>query len=330
MSGTWALNLFDRLHLGHEILLERLSQKPEPVAAVTTGELIEHELELAPIIQPTSYRIKKLNEFLERIELSNRIEVKEIHRYEELLEIPGKTTFMMYIGPCCTDVEKRGIDLRKTRLGIKDEIEYLKPVRADDGKKLSSARIRKGEIDHEGHRLRGTREPPRKLDLETRKDLKTPKGTVYDVADCTPEKEVVSRIKKESPACVIAVGDVTSATLLEEEFVPDVSIVDGKTKRGPFDKSFSGEKDYYAYNPAGMLYPEAWSVIDTAIHDDRKSVVFIEGEEDLMGFPATLLASQGSVMLYGQPDVGIVWVPVSEENKALAKEFLESMPVISD
>jgi len=330
MSGTWALNLFDRLHLGHEILLERLSQESEPVAAVTTGELIEHELELAPIIQPTSYRVKKLNEFLESIELYEKVQVKEIHRYEDFLKISGKTTFMMYIGPCCTDVEERGIELRKARLGIKDTIEYLKPVRADDGKKLSSARIRKGEIDHQGHRLCGTQEPPRKLDFETRKDLKTPKGTVYDAADCTPEEEVAARIQEESPACVIAVGDVTSATLLEQGFVPDASIVDGKTKRGPFDRSFSGEKNYYAYNPAGMLYPEAWSVIDTAIHDGKKSVVSIEGEEDLMGFPATVLAPDESVMLYGQPDVGIVWVPVNEENKALAKGFLESMPVISD
>jgi GTP-dependent dephospho-CoA kinase len=330
VSGTWALNLFDRFHLGHEILVERLSQKSEPVAAVTTGELIEHELELASIIQPTSYRVEKLNAFLESINLSERIKIKEIHKYEDFLEIPGKTTFMMYIGPCCTDVEKRGLELREAHLGINDEVEYLKPVRADDGKKLSSARIRKGEIDQQGHRLNGTQEPPRKLDLETRRDLKTPKGTVYDAADCTPEKEVIARIQEQGPACVIAVGDVTSSTLLQEGYVPDVAIVDGKTKRGPFEESFSGEKEYHAYNPAGMLYPEAWSVVDTAIHDGRKSVIFIEGEEDLIGFPATILAPEGSVMLYGQPNVGIVWVPVKGENRNIAREFLGTMPVISD
>ncbi|MFO7836278.1 MAG: DUF359 domain-containing protein [Candidatus Thorarchaeota archaeon] len=329
MAGTWALNLFDRLHLGHEILLERLSQKHDPTAAVTTGELIEHGLELASIIQSTSYRVKKVTEFLESIDLVDKIEVKEIHRYAEFLEIPGKTKFMMYIGPCCTDLEQHGVDLRKTQLGINDEIEYLKPVRADDGKKLSSARIRKGKIDPQGHRLRGTEEPPRRLDTRTRKGLKTPKGTVYNENDCIPEKEVAERIQKEEPQCVVAVGDVTSATLMNEDCIPDVSIVDGKTKRGPFGDSFSGEKEYHAYNPAGMLYPEAWSVIDTAIHDNKKSIVFIEGEEDLMGFPAAVLAPQGSVMLYGQPDVGIVWVPITAENVKLAKQFLKAMPEIN-
>ena len=54
----------------------------------------------------------------------------------------------------------------------------------------------------------------------------------------------------------------------------------------------------------------------------------VEGEEDLMGFPAVLLAPDDSVMIYGQPDVGIVWVPVSKSNKKLARDLLEKMPII--
>jgi hypothetical protein len=78
-----------------------------------------------------------------------------------------------------------------------------------------------------------------------------------------------------------------------------------------------------------MIFPEAWSVMNTAIHDGVKSLIFVEGEEDLMGFPAVLLAPEGSVMLYGQPDVGIVWVPVNKQNIALAREYLNAMPLIT-
>ena len=77
-----------------------------------------------------------------------------------------------------------------------------------------------------------------------------------------------------------------------------------------------------------MIYPEAWSVIDTAIHDDANSLILVEGEEDLMGFPAVLLAPDNSVVLYGQPNVGIVWVPVHKENKKLARSLLKEMPII--
>jgi uncharacterized protein (UPF0218 family) len=69
--------------------------------------------------------------------------------------------------------------------------------------------------------------------------------------------------------------------------------------------------------------------MDTAIHDNVKSLIMVEGEEDLLGFPAMLLAPIGSVLLYGQPGVGIVWSPVDSDNKALAKSYLDDMPVIT-
>jgi uncharacterized protein (UPF0218 family) len=33
-------------------------------------------------------------------------------------------------------------------------------------------------------------------------------------------------------------------------------------------------------------------------------------------------------MLYGQPDIGIVWVPVNRENQKLARELLEQIAII--
>jgi hypothetical protein len=200
-------------------------------------------------------------------------------------------------------------------------------VRAHDGGKLASARIRLGEIDREGRRLRGTKEPPRKLQLEGRVGLKTPKGEVFAEKDGPPEKRVVSKIREETPECVIAVGDVTASTLLKENYTPDVMIVDGITKRGPFEEQFTAERTYKIFNPQAVIFPEAWSVIDTAIQDDVSSLILVEGEEDLMGFPAVLLAPNGSVVLYGQPDVGIVWVPVNKENRKLARDLLEEMPI---
>ncbi|MGQ4911848.1 MAG: DUF359 domain-containing protein [Candidatus Thorarchaeota archaeon] len=327
MAGTWALNLFDRLHIGHETLLDTLSDMPEPVACVTDGALMGHDLELRSLIQPLEIRVRRLKEYL-RKENMDHISVDVVSGLDEILEIEGSTTFMMYEGPCCTEIKSGFLDERARILNVKDDLQFLKPVRAHDGEKVASARIRRGEIDRQGQVLRGTTERPRRLAESGRSALKAPKGDVFASRDGSPEKRVARRIADESPAAVIAVGDVTTDTLLREGCVPDVMIIDGITKRGPYDGDYSAERRYLIYNPAAAIYPEAWSAIDTAIHDGSHSLVVVDGEEDLMGFPSVLLAPVDSVVLYGQPDVGIVWIPVTPENKRLARALLDRMPII--
>ncbi len=325
---TWALNLFDRLHLGHHVMIDRLVEMPNSVAGVTSGELVGQGLELQSLIQPLDIRIERLKEYLIESKLEDIIEVRGLTRNEELLPIARDSTFLMYEGPCCTEIQSGALDIRKQKLGVEDTIEFQKPVRANDGDKIASSRIRNGQIDRLGRKLRGTTESPRLLQFEGRSGLKAPKGDVYDIKDGPPEKLVVERIEKESPEIVIAVGDVTADTVLEEGYTPQVMIVDGITKRGSYEKEFKAANEYLIYNPAAAIYPEAWSTIDTAIHQKTTSLVTVDGEEDLLGFPAVLLAPENSVILYGQPDVGIIWVPVTPENKMLARELLEQMPII--
>lgn len=309
-------------------MIDKLSKMPDPVACVTGGELVGQGLKLQALIQPIDIRERNLREYIQGVKLDDVISVKAITKIDELLSIEGDATFVMYEGPCCAVIESGPLNVRKETMGVSDTIEYLKPVLAYDGEKLASARIRLGEIDREGRRLRGTKEPPRKLQLEGRAGLKSPKGEVFAAKDGPPEKRVVSKIREESPTCVIAVGDVTASTILKEGYTPKVMIVDGITKRGPFEGQFSAERVYKIFNPAAVIYPEAWSVIDTAIHDESNSLIYVEGEEDLMGFPAVLLAPDDSAVLYGQPDVGIVWIPINEENRKISKDLLDQMPVI--
>jgi len=299
-----------------------------PVACVTGGELVGEGLELDALIQPIEIRERNLREYIQHAKLDGTISVKSFTQVDELLAIEGDTTFLMYEGPCCTEIESGALKLRRQKLRVNDTVEYLKPVRANDGEKIASARIRLGDIDREGRRLIGTKEPPRELKIEGRDGLKTPKGEVFAAKDGLPEKRVVSKIRAESPECVIAVGDVTASTLLKEGYTPDVMIIDGITKRGAFEEQFTAERIYRIFNPAAVIYPEAWSVIGTAILDEVSSLIIVEGEEDLMGFPAVLLAPDSSAVLYGQPDVGIVWITVNAENKQIARELLEEMPII--
>ncbi|MFW9958833.1 MAG: DUF359 domain-containing protein, partial [Candidatus Odinarchaeota archaeon] len=325
---TFALNLFDRLHLGHEVMIDRLVEMPEPIAGVTSGELVGEGLQLEGLIQPLDLRVARLKEYLVRSRLDDIVEVRPLSTRDELLAIKEQVTFMMYEGPCCTEIQSGALAKRKEALGFTDKIEFLKPVRADDGDKIASARIRLGQIDRSGRRLKGTTEPPRLLRLDGRSSLKSPKGDVFHIKDGAPERQVVKRIRAESPSLVISVGDVTTATILEEGCTPNVMIVDGITKRGNYERSFSADIEFLIYNPAAAIYPEAWSTIATAMENEQPTLINVDGEEDLLGFPAVLLAPEGSIMLYGQPDVGIVWVPVNRENQKLARHLLEQMSII--
>ncbi|MEM4734826.1 MAG: DUF359 domain-containing protein [Candidatus Thorarchaeota archaeon] len=284
-------------------------------------------LHLAALLQPAELRQKLLRAYLDQEGLSH-IATMVLHRADDLGTVKQPINILMFEGVCCTEISNAVLRIRRP-MGLKDNIELMKPVMARDGRPLSSARIRRGEIDREGRPLRGTDEPPRRLPESGRAVLATPKGELFHKRDGNVEKRVVARLQEESPPKVIAVGDVTTSTLVAQGFVPDVCVVDGMTKRGRYDVRVPGAPKFVVYNPAASIFPESWSVMDTALHSDSKCVILVEGEEDLLGFPAVILAPTGSVMLYGQPDAGIVYVPVSPENKSIARSLLDSMDVIT-
>ena len=133
-------------------MIDSLAEMSEPRAYVTAGELVGSGLELEALIQPVEHRLKSLEKYIRDIGLSDVIETGAVTKIDDLLAIEGESTFLMYEGPCCTEIESGALDRRKKELGVEDRIEYLKPVRANDGEKISSARIRLGEVDCRGRR----------------------------------------------------------------------------------------------------------------------------------------------------------------------------------
>lgn len=131
---------------------------------------------------------------------------------------------------------------------------------------------------------------------------------------------------------LIAVGDATAFALLESGITPNVSIVDGLAQRKPIAQSMR-ERIRAAYsnqmsasNPAGHLSDEAEAAVKEAIAHAQKSkkpvLLEISGEEDLLFLPALLAAPEGSVILYGQPNVGMVEVVANEKEKQKIREIL--------
>ena len=72
--------------------------------------------------------------------------------------------------------------------------------------------------------------------------------------------------------------------------------------------------------PAGLL---SIGLISQIGQIGRSSVMQIEGEDDLITLLAVFLAPLGSLIIYGQPNEGLVVVEVKESKKQQARQYLE-------
>jgi uncharacterized protein (UPF0218 family) len=165
-----------------------------------------------------------------------------------------------------------------------------------------------------------------KLPESIREELSEPHGTLVKGKEDSVSKKVAEFVRKATPPKVITVGDVVTRSLISKGIKPDVAIIDGKTLRGPEEKiDYKADETYTLKNPAGLITSDAWKVIDKALKRKKKTEIIVDGEEDLLGIPAALLAPKGSLILYGQPNEGIVIVTVNDEITQFAENILSRM-----
>ncbi len=167
------------------------------------------------------------------------------------------------------------------------------------------------------------------LPEELRPLMKKPLGTLYrGKGEDTVEKFVG---ELSSPTKLISVGDVTTFHLLEAGILPDICIVDNRTKREPVAKHVSTRNMDAVYeevsvnNPAGLITDELIRTLSEAFASDKPLRIFVKGEEDLATLPVILMAPLNSVVLYGQPDEGVVFVKVTREKKAEIRALFEKL-----
>ncbi|MCK4718342.1 MAG: DUF359 domain-containing protein [Thermoplasmata archaeon] len=132
---------------------------------------------------------------------------------------------------------------------------------------------------------------------------------------------------------LITVGDVVTASALEANVTPMISIVDKKTRREKNIPLPEGKWDYEAWvcNPPETLTDILLEIIDhamTALSLGMSTLIIVEGEEDLASLPCIVKAPAGTTIIYGLPDVGAAVVLVDEESKRRSQELILSMEEI--
>lgn len=159
------------------------------------------------------------------------------------------------------------------------------------------------------------------LPIELREELKDPIGPLFE-----EPQELLSGAGDP----LIAVGDVVTFHLRRAGRNPDVSVIDGLTKRTEVTEEIATALDdddprIRVENPAGEITESLLEGLVEAISLEERVVVHVDGEEDLATLPAIIAAPMGASVVYGQPNLGMVHVSVDAETKAFARSLIERM-----
>jgi pantetheine-phosphate adenylyltransferase len=316
---------FDRFHKGHETLLKKAFEVGEKVVIGVTDPSMTVSKPFAISMQPYKDRKNNVFGFLKKNNLLARSKITRLNNPYGPLKHTS-TIKAVVVGSYYNKAVVRELEKRYA-------IIHSKIVYADDGKLLSSSRIRSGEIDRNG-KAYVLPKHDMTLPLQLRKTLKKPLGALF----LKPKKPKLLLTVSDAPL-VVSVGDITTQTLLSLGIIPHVSVVDFCVQR---KKQFNSVHDLgflqkhvvktvSVRNPAGSITKELFTAVFTSVKDylehKTKTVIIVEGEDDLATLAALYKAPLNSVILYGQPPQnaqkeGMVNIVVTEDNKNFARQLL--------
>ncbi len=160
------------------------------------------------------------------------------------------------------------------------------------------------------------------------------------IPDAKVKRKILSDLGFKQGKIRISIGDRTTERLIELGLRPDIAVIDGIERRSRrpllvsefvFAQREKG-KIVEAKNPAGSITDDAIKTLLTSLQwvlskKGNKSLVKIKGEEDLLALPMIAFCPVGSIVLYGQPREGLVFVLVNRKTKQFSKNFLNSMGI---
>ena len=153
-------------------------------------------------------------------------------------------------------------------------------------------------------------------------------------------KQTTSQIYTDTPNIlynskfVATIGDICTVKLIQEKIIPNLMIVDYKTKRNikltemqmsiiESVKSKSVKVD----NKPGTISQQLYFEIKNAIKSEIMTKIIVNGEEDLATLPVIKYSKIGAKVIYGMPDKGMVVVDVNQRTKERANKLLKKMLV---
>lgn len=333
---------FDHLHLGHRYLIKKAFSLGEKVDIGLTKDFFIKKKPFSSALENFSQRKKNLLSYLQKNQWQKRARiiplvdsfgpsVKE-KKYEAIIVSPMTVMVAHLINEIR---QKKGLfPLKIIR------VDFLK---AEDGEMISSERIRKGEINREGKNyelkaLRSWSNKKRPLVVtETLKEkLRYPLGKVFYGKENEVDKigaNLVDYIKKYQPGLTVTVGDIVSYSLLKNQFVPSMMIIDHRCQRKDLPKEIKKLLDnkihFKIVNQPSTLSIQAFDKVKFAVENlltkNQSQRVFVDGEEDLLVLPSIIFLPLKSLVFYGHWQYGVVAITVEEKIKKWVVDFLSQV-----
>jgi len=154
--------------------------------------------------------------------------------------------------------------------------------------------------------------------------MKNPLGVLLPEKETTKEK-IQTFIKENT--FVITVGDRTTEKMMAFDLIPSLQIIDGKEKRVkrnlPQNQNVSTV--LRCDNPAAEITFQSIEIIKKGFKSKTPVRIIVNGEEDLLVLPVCIFAPENSIVLYGQPNEGLVIVEVTPEIRNKTQKLLELM-----
>ena len=162
-----------------------------------------------------------------------------------------------------------------------------------------------------------------KLPDSLRNQLKTPLGILLPIGQDNQEN-IQKYLSDDS--FIITVGDRTTEKMIDFDLTPSLQIIDGFEKRIKRDIVKLGDAfELQIDNPAAEITLQSIEIIKKAFTMNPPIRLTVNGEEDLLVLPVCIHAPENSVILYGQPNKGLVLVQITAEIRNKAQALLDLM-----
>jgi pantetheine-phosphate adenylyltransferase len=299
MGGT-----FDHFHDGHKQFIKFASNLSERLVIGVTYSQLTLGKPYAYLIEPAEKRAKMVKQFCHY----NNIVADVV----ELIDIYGPTLEDDRIQALIVTEETLGgakkINDTRLKMRLKDLHVHVAPLLKNQaGEVLHSEQIRAGQVNRHGVVYSLLFNKDVIVNDKQRQFFSKPIGRLVEQPN----------YRTQSPVAVV--GDYCLDTFIRNDWNWwNIGVFDKKQQRESFSSELISRLSINeeVENPAGKITQDLTKKLSAIVDAKQdKSVVFVNGEEDLAAVALVLLLPLDSVIYYGQPNQGMVEMVVTEQLK---------------
>lgn len=326
---------FDHLHKGHKSILAYSLEVSQKVSiGITTDQMLRNK-SFSNSIESYRKRRQGVIDYLQSLNLLARAKLFELKDIYGIASTDKTLQAIIVTKETHQNASKINILRKKNNLKPLNIVE-VPLIKDSHSKIIRSTRIRNGEINRSGYIYGELFDKHKNLQMpESLKELlRRPIGQVIHTQEkdfVKTGKELLKKLKQYNGPLVVTVGDVVTLSLLMNDFVPNISIVDLVNKREKINLKYqkilvNKFNETYINKPSTItrrISLRINRIYKNILKNKQKKSILIRGEEDLLALPVIVFAPLGAIVVYGQIGIGLIYVVVTEKIKENVREILK-------